>query len=97
MVVLAGDIHKGDKAVAWAERQFAGIPVLYVHGNHEAYGMNLEDMQADQWQDGKRQLCPQTGRDAVAALSDETENMPVKKPICNMPAHIQSKASGLMR
>ncbi|MCH8622784.1 metallophosphoesterase [Undibacterium sp. TS12] len=46
-VVLAGDIHKGDKAVAWAERQFAGIPVLYVHGNHEAYGKNLEDMQAD--------------------------------------------------
>ena len=47
LVVLAGDIHKGDKAIAWAARQFAGIPVLYVHGNHEAYGLCLEDMQAD--------------------------------------------------
>ncbi|BBB68029.1 hypothetical protein UNDYM_3776 [Undibacterium sp. YM2] len=47
VVVLAGDIHSGSQAVSWAAQQFAGIPVLYVHGNHEAYGKNLEDMQAD--------------------------------------------------
>lgn len=47
VVVLAGDIHAGNKAVSWAAQHFAGIPVLYVHGNHEAYGKNLEDMQAD--------------------------------------------------
>lgn len=47
VVVLAGDIHTGSEAVTWAAQQFAGIPVLYVHGNHEAYGKNLEDMQAD--------------------------------------------------
>ncbi|MFZ6743534.1 metallophosphoesterase [Undibacterium sp. JH2W] len=47
VVILAGDIHAGSKAVSWAAQHFAGIPVLYVHGNHEAYGKNLEDMQAD--------------------------------------------------
>jgi predicted phosphodiesterase len=45
VVVLAGDINTGAKAVDWATRTFFGIPVLYVHGNHEAYGKNLEDMQ----------------------------------------------------
>ncbi|MDP1977171.1 metallophosphoesterase [Undibacterium sp.] len=47
VVVLAGDIHAGNQAVSWAAQHFAGIPVLYVHGNHEAYGKNLEDMQVD--------------------------------------------------
>jgi predicted phosphodiesterase len=45
VVILAGDIDRGGNAVAWAERVFAGIPVLYVHGNHESYGENLEDAQ----------------------------------------------------
>ncbi|MFZ6690074.1 metallophosphoesterase [Undibacterium sp. SXout11W] len=47
VVILAGDIYTGEKAVAWASKVFDGIPVLYVHGNHEAYGKNLEDMQND--------------------------------------------------
>ena len=42
VVVLAGDIHNGAKAIPWAAMTFAGIPVLYVHGNHEAYGHKLE-------------------------------------------------------
>lgn len=41
-VVLAGDIDLGDRAVAWAHTTFPGIPVVYVHGNHEAYGDKLE-------------------------------------------------------
>jgi predicted phosphodiesterase len=45
IVILAGDIDTGAKAVEWAARTFAGIPVLYVHGNHEAYGRNLDDTQ----------------------------------------------------
>lgn len=45
LVVLAGDIDTGIKAIEWASVAFAGLPVLYVHGNHEAYGKNLEDMQ----------------------------------------------------
>jgi predicted phosphodiesterase len=47
IVILAGDIDTGDKAVAWAAQAFAGIPVLYVHGNHEAYGRNLDDTEDD--------------------------------------------------
>ncbi len=47
VVILAGDIDLGARAVAWAARNFAGLPVLYVHGNHEGYGRNLEDMQED--------------------------------------------------
>jgi predicted phosphodiesterase len=45
VVVLAGDIDLGARAVEWATETFAGMPVLYVHGNHEAYGKNLEDVQ----------------------------------------------------
>ena len=44
-VILAGDIDTGAHAVEWAAKTFAGLPVLYVHGNHEGYGKNLEDAQ----------------------------------------------------
>ncbi len=44
-VILAGDINTGAKAVEWAARTFAGLPVLYVHGNHEGYGHNLDEVQ----------------------------------------------------
>jgi len=37
-VVLAGDVDLGVRGVAWAARQFAGRPVIYVAGNHEYYG-----------------------------------------------------------
>ncbi len=47
VVVLAGDINTGAKAAEWAAQTFPHVPVLYVHGNHEAYGKNLEDVQAD--------------------------------------------------
>ena len=33
--ILAGDIHTGARAVPWAATTFPGLPVLYVHGNHE--------------------------------------------------------------
>lgn len=45
VVVLAGDIHKGIQAVRWASETFPSVPVIYVHGNHEAYGSHLEDTQ----------------------------------------------------
>ena len=44
LVILAGDINTGAKAVAWAAQNFAGLPVLYVHGNHEGYGHNLDSV-----------------------------------------------------
>ncbi|MFM2088774.1 MAG: hypothetical protein RLZZ237_3643 [Pseudomonadota bacterium] len=43
-VILAGDIDTGSKAIAWAARTFGALPVLYVHGNHEGYGHQLEQM-----------------------------------------------------
>ncbi|MBK1888682.1 metallophosphoesterase [Undibacterium sp. 14-3-2] len=47
VIILAGDIHTGAKAVEWAHQTFADVPVLYIHGNHEAYGKNLEDVQVE--------------------------------------------------
>ncbi len=37
VVVLAGDIHIGDKGVKWALEAIKDIPVVYVLGNHEYY------------------------------------------------------------
>lgn len=45
VVILAGDINTGARAVDWAANTFPDLPVLYVHGNHEAYGSNLEGTQ----------------------------------------------------
>ena len=38
VVILAGDIDVGDKAIGWAIKHFAPTPVIYVLGNHEYYG-----------------------------------------------------------
>lgn len=35
VVVLAGDIDTGDRAVQWAAESFSGTQVIYVAGNHE--------------------------------------------------------------
>ena len=40
VVVLAGDIHKINRAVEWIKRHFADVPVIYIAGNHEFYGSN---------------------------------------------------------
>lgn len=47
VVILAGEINTGAKAVAWAAHHFTGLPVLYVHGNHEGYGHHLDEVQGD--------------------------------------------------
>ena len=46
-VILAGDIDTGSRAVAWAASAFAGLPVLYVHGNHEGYGHHLDKVRQE--------------------------------------------------
>ena len=43
IVVLAGDIHSGTRGVEWARRHFPVIPILYVPGNHEFYGRDLQE------------------------------------------------------
>ena len=42
VVVLAGDIHVGAGGLPWARRQFADSPLIYVPGNHEFYGGEME-------------------------------------------------------
>lgn len=37
VVVLAGDIDRSTRGVAWARQKFPDVPVLYVAGNHEHY------------------------------------------------------------
>ena len=37
VVVLAGDIHRGDRVAAWARQTFPDKPVVLVSGNHELY------------------------------------------------------------
>lgn len=41
VVVLAGDIDRNTRGVAWARQRFPGVPVLYVAGNHEHYGERI--------------------------------------------------------
>lgn len=42
VVVLAGDIDNGTRAIDWAEKTFPGQAVLYVPGNHEYYDAELK-------------------------------------------------------
>jgi predicted phosphodiesterase len=41
VVVLAGDIHVGDGAFAWARRHFGDLPIVYVPGNHEYFKSDM--------------------------------------------------------
>ncbi len=41
VVVLAGDIDNGTRAIDWAETTFPGQPVVYVPGNHEYYDADM--------------------------------------------------------
>lgn len=47
VVILAGDIDSGAKGVEWAAASFPDLPVLYVHGNHEAYESSIEQLRRD--------------------------------------------------
>ena len=50
VAVLAGDIYVGVKTIDWIRETFAAKPVVFVAGNHEWYGENmqsaLEEMRA---------------------------------------------------
>lgn len=43
VVVLAGDIDTGARGIEWASETFPDLPVVYVSGNHEGYGHNLDE------------------------------------------------------
>lgn len=55
VVILAGDIDKGQSSVKWAAEVFAGLPVLYIAGNHEFYGFAI-----DRVPDAIKQACDET-------------------------------------
>lgn len=40
VIVLPGDIWKGDKGIYWARSIWPNKPIVYVAGNHEFYGKN---------------------------------------------------------
>lgn len=54
IVVLAGDIHSGTRGVEWARQHFPVEPIVYVPGNHEFYGRDLEETLSDLQQAGRR-------------------------------------------
>lgn len=51
VIVLADDIHKGIRAIAWARKAFPDKPIVYVAGNHEYYDhywfFLIEEMRAE--------------------------------------------------
>lgn len=54
-VILAGDIAGGVSAIAWADKIFGDVPVIYVPGNHEVYGF-----EAAEYQEALRHAADQT-------------------------------------
>lgn len=40
LIVLPGDIWKGDAGIYWARATWPAKPIIYVAGNHEFYGKN---------------------------------------------------------
>ena len=42
VVVLAGDIHQGIAGMRWARENFQSQEIIYVAGNHEYFGYELE-------------------------------------------------------
>src|SRR5271155_1614541 len=47
VIILAGDIHNGTSGLKWARREFASLPVIYVPGNHEFFGGQIDHVLAE--------------------------------------------------
>lgn len=43
VIVLAGDIDKGARGIAWARQTWPDKEIVYVPGNHEYYGSSIEE------------------------------------------------------
>jgi len=44
LVVLAGDISNGTAGLLWARQAFKDVPIVYVAGNQECYGCNVDEL-----------------------------------------------------
>lgn len=54
VVVLAGDIYAGLEGISWARSQFGTTPIIYVPGNHEFFGEELDSHLAALREKGKK-------------------------------------------
>jgi Icc-related predicted phosphoesterase len=54
VVVLAGDIHVGTQALRWARLHFPETPIVYVPGNHEFYGEQMQHVMARLREEGAK-------------------------------------------
>src|SRR5262245_45779782 len=54
VVVLAGDIHVSVRGLEWAREHFPTMPVVYVAGNHEFYGRQMQAVSNGLRETGKR-------------------------------------------
>ncbi len=46
VIILAGDIHQGIGGMQWARKNFDYQDIIYVSGNHEYYGFELESCES---------------------------------------------------
>jgi len=46
-IILAGDVSPGHEGLKWALKTFPDRPVIYVLGNHEFYGEELQKLIAE--------------------------------------------------
>lgn len=46
VIILAGDIDKGANGIGWASEAFKGKTIIYVPGNHEYYGRDIDETRA---------------------------------------------------
>lgn len=53
IVVLAGDVGEGRSGIAWARKYFSDRMIVYVPGNHEYYGRDLDELRAGLRESGR--------------------------------------------
>ncbi|NWN83084.1 MAG: metallophosphoesterase family protein [Halomonas sp.] len=63
-VILAGDISRKTRGLEWAARRFAGMPILYVPGNHEFYRTRMPVL--------RRELADEAGRLGIHLLDNRS-------------------------
>jgi predicted phosphodiesterase len=70
VVVLAGDIHSGVEGIRWGRERFPESEIIYVPGNHEFYGSEMQDMLGKM-----RRVAKQSGVHLLDADSTEIDGV----------------------
>ena len=61
-VILAGDVSTGRNGLKWALKTFSERPVIYVLGNYEFYGQELQKLVAELKEMARGHECPPVGK-----------------------------------